>query len=214
MMRFAASGRSLILVSHDLFTVQVLCHRALYLSAGRVQQLGPVDETIRAYLEDQQDGGEEPSDPIPSFPDQEAPVVISGLEIQAEDGEELKTGGRARVTLHYRSCQDFAGVPWGFQITSGDLVLEIASGVGAVEENGQRIVKGEGILSAEILDLPLMPGSYALRAGITDPHKRTVLALSGYDKAPTYFTVHPAGREYDNFQRLSGALIALKTRPF
>jgi lipopolysaccharide transport system ATP-binding protein len=46
----ARQGRTVLFVSHDLTSVQVLCQRAIRLSRGQVKGIGPVGEQITAYL--------------------------------------------------------------------------------------------------------------------------------------------------------------------
>src|SRR6478672_7350229 len=46
----AREGRTVLFVSHDLTSVQVLCQRAIRLAHGHVQGIGAVNEQINAYL--------------------------------------------------------------------------------------------------------------------------------------------------------------------
>jgi homopolymeric O-antigen transport system ATP-binding protein len=46
----AREGRTVLFVSHDLTSVQVLCQRAIRLAHGQVQGIGPVAEQIATYL--------------------------------------------------------------------------------------------------------------------------------------------------------------------
>jgi homopolymeric O-antigen transport system ATP-binding protein len=46
----ARQGRTVLFVSHDLTSVQVLCQRAIRLAKGRVQGIGTVTDEINAYL--------------------------------------------------------------------------------------------------------------------------------------------------------------------
>jgi lipopolysaccharide transport system ATP-binding protein len=46
----AREGRTVMFVSHDLTSVQVLCQRAIRLAHGRIQGIGPVTTEIAAYL--------------------------------------------------------------------------------------------------------------------------------------------------------------------
>ena len=48
----AGEGRTVLLVSHSMATVQALCSRALYLDQGRVAAQGPAAEVVGAYLRD------------------------------------------------------------------------------------------------------------------------------------------------------------------
>lgn len=49
MAELAASGRTLLFVSHNLAAVSSLCTDALVLDSGTVETYGPVEESIRAY---------------------------------------------------------------------------------------------------------------------------------------------------------------------
>ena len=48
-------GQSLLLVSHDLYSLQILCRRAIYLVDGRVAFDGPTAEAVDLYVEAQRD---------------------------------------------------------------------------------------------------------------------------------------------------------------
>jgi ABC-type polysaccharide/polyol phosphate transport system ATPase subunit len=50
-MQFRRDGKTLLCVSHSLDSVEVLCDRGLWLDHGRVVQIGPVRQVIRAYSE-------------------------------------------------------------------------------------------------------------------------------------------------------------------
>jgi len=47
--RFTQQGTTVVLVSHNLALVEVLCARALWLEAGVVRALGPAPDIVRAY---------------------------------------------------------------------------------------------------------------------------------------------------------------------
>ncbi len=50
MQELIGRAKLIVLVSHDLNSLAKLCDRVLWLDHGRVQQFGPVDATIAAYL--------------------------------------------------------------------------------------------------------------------------------------------------------------------
>src|ERR1700737_801645 len=45
------SGRTLVLVTHDMNTVHRFCHRAMLLERGKLEKIGEPDEVADAYLE-------------------------------------------------------------------------------------------------------------------------------------------------------------------
>lgn len=48
---FKKAGKTLVFVSHSLDQVRMLCDRVLWIHGGRLQQDGPADEVVRAYVE-------------------------------------------------------------------------------------------------------------------------------------------------------------------
>ena len=45
-------GRTVILVSHTMATIQRYCHRSVYLDKGRLVYFGDTEEAVRMYLKD------------------------------------------------------------------------------------------------------------------------------------------------------------------
>ncbi len=50
MEQFRASGKTFVLVSHVMGTVQRLCRKVLWIEEGRVRAFGPVEQVSEAYL--------------------------------------------------------------------------------------------------------------------------------------------------------------------
>src|SRR5919202_6078706 len=50
MLAFRERGCSILFVSHNLSTVEMMCQRAVWLDHGQVRHVGPAVETVRAYL--------------------------------------------------------------------------------------------------------------------------------------------------------------------
>jgi len=49
--RFVSSGATIVLVSHDLMTIESMCSRALWLAQGRIVADGPAAEVVSLYRE-------------------------------------------------------------------------------------------------------------------------------------------------------------------
>ena len=47
---FQTQGATILLVSHNMLSVQAMCHRAAWLDHGELQMVGPTGEVIQAYL--------------------------------------------------------------------------------------------------------------------------------------------------------------------
>jgi ABC-type polysaccharide/polyol phosphate transport system ATPase subunit len=53
MQNLMSSARAVVLVSHDLSSIGKLCDRALWLDHGRMRMLGPTEEVVAAYSDQQ-----------------------------------------------------------------------------------------------------------------------------------------------------------------
>jgi homopolymeric O-antigen transport system ATP-binding protein len=117
-------GVTVLLVSHDLGLVKLLCDRALLLSRGRVLSQGEPGDVVNRYnglvLERQQAFAETPAPlpPVPSAEKLSAPLpssyrhgdkaaVVVGVELFNEDSQPvrvLRSGEtiRIRVVVHFR----------------------------------------------------------------------------------------------------------------
>jgi len=51
MQALMSSARAVIVVSHDLSSVAMLCDRVVWLDHGKIRQIGPTDEVIAAYTQ-------------------------------------------------------------------------------------------------------------------------------------------------------------------
>jgi lipopolysaccharide transport system ATP-binding protein len=60
----ARQGRTIVLVSHDLTAVQVLCRRVIRLASGRVAGIGPAEEQVREYLAQTRSSGSDTQHPL------------------------------------------------------------------------------------------------------------------------------------------------------
>ncbi len=205
-------GRALMLVSHDMYTVQNLCTRTLYLEHGRAHFLGPTRDAVASYLESRKIAGDAPAAAARQAAaadrptSEREPVIILGADLFPEQGTELRCGGPARVVVRYRSHLPRTWIFWGFQIATADLLVQICS---AAFPDGYGLEAGDGVLVCRIPRLPLTAGTYALRAAIAEPDGSGLLALFGFDDAPSLFDVRGAREQGGNYELISGDLILL-----
>ncbi len=79
MQRFLARGKAVLLVSHDMYTVQTLCARAIYLERGEVAFSGTSAEAVKRYLKARR-GFEPAGPPRPGTGPDGLPAGISDTE--------------------------------------------------------------------------------------------------------------------------------------
>jgi lipopolysaccharide transport system ATP-binding protein len=118
-------GRTVLFVSHNMAAIQALCTRAAWLKAGRLEQIGPVEEQVAAYQAD--------SDPNPrktQGPKELGPGVVlerfefSPSPVEAGDslGFTLEVSSRRRCPVEHLCLLFYSSV--GFRVAILDLRRE------------------------------------------------------------------------------------------
>jgi hypothetical protein len=98
-------------------------------------------------------------------------------------------------------------VRWGFSLLTADLATAITS-EGLMEV--LTAASGQGEFAVTIPRFPLVPGRYALRVAIMDPHTEMPYALGGFHSPPWYFTVEAPTSRRNNYRMYTGDLIVLE----
>ncbi len=190
MHRFLSDGGALVLVSHNVFLVQTLCTRGLLLDGGRCVFEGSSVEVVTRYLASRQ-----PQVPAPGqAPAPRAdPVVVERLEVAAPGGAP-RTGEPLTVALHYR-CAEPVSAAWGFSFWTGDQWVCVT---GDYDVRPRRL-EGEGVLTATVPRLPLLPGTYVVRAALLDAETWHPFVIHGYEtEPPVAMTVEAAPGTLNN----------------
>jgi hypothetical protein len=208
---FRERGGSMVLVAHDPYLIQTVCTRVIVMEKGRAIFDGPAIEGVdlhfqlghAATLHDaagkdspgdfdgqtvERNWLSEPVADVRQQPTGEHPIVVDGLEVSAEDGGSLMTGCCVIVTLRCRS-QIAGEVGWGFTLCTADLTTSISSLAIGLDGRSVAIRPGENEFRCRIPNLPLRPGVYAIRGGVSDAATRMAIALLGHHDAPAFFTV-------------------------
>jgi len=166
---YLAGGGTLILVSHSMYHVQKLCRRACWLRHGEVAAAGEVFDVTQAYLAYQERKSAAAAPTREGVAGQEFHLLelflnddASGAPLVLDRG----AGLRARVRLHARDGRAPVAM-FGIVRADGTPVY----GVGSDMDGVTLTRESDNVYTAEIEfpELPLLPGSYALRAHALDP---------------------------------------------
>jgi len=135
-------------------------------------------------------GSPEPSPAVSMRPvlTDEHPVVVDRFEVLPESGPVLMTGSPAIVTIYCRSRITVAA-GWGFLISTDDLLTSIFSCSIGLDGRSIAIQPGENRFRCRIPALPLCPGNYAVRGGVTDLNTSIAIAVLGFQDSPHFFAV-------------------------
>jgi len=229
MQTYLKNGGSLVLVSHSIYLMQSICQRALFINRGEVVFDGPTVEAADLYFKSQQLVSHKPSGKQADDEehselseqngaaadqwhdlDDEHPIAIDKVEMTAVDGDEIYTGDSASITISYRSIKAIDEVFWGFMIWTKDQVVCITSDLKGLSNDTYQVVKGRGRFRCTIPQLPLIAGTYALKTVIGDSKTKMLLARSGWDDAPAFFSVRAAMSETNNLLTGSGSIVKVE----
>jgi len=186
---FHRSGRTLVLVSHDLTLIRSLCQRAIWIDRGRLAADGPSGEVCAEYLRSvQQEENERllannrelwalrrrthrelAGRDEPVIPDR-AQIQITEVRLldgRGKDKASFLTGETMAVRIGYRSQVRYRNpnVSLTIERLDGLMMTSHASKDGAIETGS--IEPGEGWFDLVFDSLLLGPGSYWVHAAIT-----------------------------------------------
>jgi energy-coupling factor transporter ATP-binding protein EcfA2 len=140
-----AAGKTIILVTHEMTTVERYCHRAMLIDGGRIQHIGDPGDVGRHYL---QLNFEEASEAAPA-PSADPAEELRLLDVWLEDADgnrvaNVEGGEKIRLRLELEATREIPGAGIG-------LIIANADGVGVTELGGP-IVEGDWFA-------PLRPGT-------------------------------------------------------
>lgn len=189
MQSVAESGRTVLLVSHNLGLIESLCHRALLLDNGRVVATGPTERVIADYVSTSQLCA---SEDLADHPRQvnKSSAWFSRIQILNQQGEparEFRAGDELTVKLGV-SIESEILQPWiGIRIRTptDQLICHIAN-----REAGYRLpaISSESEIECRVSSLNLLPGRYIIDLLLADMLNRHYDKLSG----AAYFDVREA----------------------
>ncbi len=175
--QFRSQGGTLVLVTHDLGTVQSLCNQAIWLDGGKVRAAGQPTDVAMAYLNEvsQREENQAAATPAPTLQDGlnrwgNGRIRITRVELCDDAGQPRRifmNGGPLAVRLHYRAEGRIDDPVFG-------LAIHHQAGAHIAGPNtdfgGLRIpsVEGEGVVTYRIPELTLLEGAYLVSAAVVD----------------------------------------------
>ena len=163
------SGKTVVIVSHAIGTIRMLCDRAIWLSKGGLRAVGTANEVSDAYLGSVQvDQRHEVTAGIDRRGTGEATIEHIELLVDGRPVERVATGQQVTIRIHYKVHEKFVEKPTvGFAIHRTDGVH--VTGVN-IRETGMvpPRLSGQGSFDYVIDNLPLLSGTYQISAAIQD----------------------------------------------
>jgi ABC-type polysaccharide/polyol phosphate transport system ATPase subunit len=168
---FRRAGKTMLIISHDLSTIQSISDRILFLEEGRVAGIGDPRDVIGSYrsaARARQTGGYERE-----WGTGEA--RIEGVSFEKPDGapaDVFESGATMRCRIRYRAECRIDDPVFGFSFSDATARLIFGSNT---QIEGFRIpsIEGAGELLLELRGLPVAAGNYLLSFSLHSADHRT-----------------------------------------
>jgi ABC-2 type transport system ATP-binding protein len=158
-------GKTIILVTHEMNTVEDYCHRAMLIADGEIQHMGDPGEVGREYLRLNFEGDGEAERMTEA---EEVRLVEARLE--GSDGTptaNVEHGEKIRLRLELEVKRDLPGIDVGFLVTNADGINVFNFGIPVGESEGKRaLAAGQRVVVTAALDNKLAAGRYFVHCGI------------------------------------------------
>ena len=172
-----AAGKTIVLVTHDMPTVQQMCHRALVLHEGELVYEGDPEQASLRYLRLNFGGGAS-GEGLAEVPDLHARVVHAWL--RDGDGrrvDNVEQGEPIGVDLLFEARRELVEPEFVLQVGSDDGIVfgfkrTLGAGAGTVAAGGRVRVIGR-------IENALRPGRYSLACWVRRAHGDGDLAVQG-----------------------------------
>jgi ABC-2 type transport system ATP-binding protein len=165
------TGRTIVLVTHDMGTVQGFCHRAMLLENGELAYVGDPEEAARRYLRVnfQAADGQAGSRKDTMIPDIHARLVDAWLEDGAgRRVPNVEAGEPLRFQAIVEARRELPSPVFGFHCTNADGVEVFGFNRTLNVRGGQpdRLDVGQRVRIAGTIENPLTPGRYTVNCWI------------------------------------------------
>src|SRR4051794_24882324 len=145
------SGKTVVLVSHDLGNVRGLCKQVLWLEKGQVRALGPTDEVVASYLDDvnqraaAEQGARDRTETRGGSGDARY-TTVQLLDAAGRQTDVFQPGEPIRIRAEYRTFRPLERPIFRFMLRSPQHGITICAVDSAASDVPDK-VEGEGVVS-------------------------------------------------------------------
>jgi ABC-type polysaccharide/polyol phosphate transport system ATPase subunit len=162
-----AAGKTIVLVTHEMTTVEQYCDRAMLIDGGTVQHLGDPAEVGRRYLRLNFERGTQVG--VHAEETEESAVRMLDACLRDESGERINSleyGKDIRIHVELEAKRDLAGIDVGFILCNADGIGFSQFGSPVGDPSDRAVAAGDRITIDSELFNPLAAGRYFVHCGV------------------------------------------------
>jgi ABC-2 type transport system ATP-binding protein len=172
------AGKTLVLVTHDMATVQSFCDRAMLLHDGELRYLGDTEEAALRYYRMNFGGEAAEASPEGAVPDVNVKLLDAFLSNgSGERVENVEQGTPIVLNVDVEARHDLDAPVFGFHFLNADGVQLFGLNATLPEEGPERLTAGQRARIAAKIENPLLPGRYYVTCLISRNRTQGDLAL-------------------------------------
>jgi len=190
---FSNMGKTIIVVSHNVRNIQMMCSKALFLNKGVIQDYGDSKGVVVNYINfmmsmEKRKETEKDLHLKKSMEEKVKITQIKLLDSKGVDTNIFSIGEPLRIRIKAQSKSYISHPDFGVTIWTED-EKKIATCNTKFDAFICRDLKGKGEWECSIHSLPFLPGNYSLRVGIYDSFSGLPYDVWGWEKRPISFIV-------------------------
>jgi len=174
------AGATVVLVTHDMTTVQALCDRAMVLEEGFQRHVGDPEEAALRYYRLNFAQARGPDEDVNVRPDFNAQLVHARLLDEAGDPVENVAAGEPLVLdVLLEARRELVAPRFVIQVanSAGVLVFELSTAID--EAQAERIAEGAHVRLTGRIENPLAPGRYSIGCWVRRDRAGGDMAVQG-----------------------------------
>jgi ABC-2 type transport system ATP-binding protein len=164
-----AAGKTIVLVTHEMTTVEQFCDRAMLIHDGNIERIGEPAEVGHRYLQLNFERTSRVTSTVDETTDQTPVRLLDAHLAGGADGEVqmVEHGHSIEVEVELEATEEFAALEVAFMVASAKGTGVFACAAPIVGESGDReIAAGQRIKVGVTLENPLTAGHYFIHCGV------------------------------------------------
>jgi ABC-type polysaccharide/polyol phosphate transport system ATPase subunit len=164
------ANRTIVLVTHDMSSVERFCDRALLLRGGKVDLLGAPEEVARHYLALNFEGrssGELSTETADVHPASEIRIVDAWLESGGRRCDNIEHGDEVELHVLFEALDELPGAAFSLMVAAAAGVDVFGVGAGLEADDGDVLCPGERVHVQTRFANRLAPGRYVVKCWVT-----------------------------------------------